>query len=78
MGVLDGESRGLLGTHPVVGLAEYLTELPPREVLQERLHRVIESARARLEISAGGDVDVASSTHAAAIRGSKRRPKGRK
>ncbi|NOJ98233.1 DUF1016 domain-containing protein [Corallococcus sp. CA049B] len=68
---LDLDARG-------IHVAEYLTELPPREVLQERLHRAIESARARLEISAGGDVDVASSTHAAAIRGSKRRPKGRK
>ncbi|RKG75748.1 DUF1016 domain-containing protein [Corallococcus exercitus] len=68
---LDLDARG-------IHVAEYLTELPPREVLQERLHRAIESARTRLEIRAGGDVDVASSTPAAATRGPKRKPKGRK
>jgi len=30
-------------------VAEYLTELPPREVLAGRLHRAIEAARARLD-----------------------------
>ncbi|MFP2898531.1 PDDEXK nuclease domain-containing protein [Corallococcus sp. 4LFB] len=68
---LDLDARG-------IHVAEYLTELPPREVLQERLHRAIESARARLEIRTGVDVDVASSTPAAATRGPKRKPRGRK
>ena len=37
---------GARGIH----VAEYLTELPPREVLQERLHRAIEAARNRLAL----------------------------
>ncbi|MGB9940750.1 PDDEXK nuclease domain-containing protein [Methanosarcina sp.] len=32
-----------------IHVAEYLTELPPRELLAERLHRAIKTARARLE-----------------------------
>ena len=32
-----------------VHLAEYLTELPPRELLQQRLHEAVVHARARLE-----------------------------
>ncbi|RKI63145.1 DUF1016 domain-containing protein [Corallococcus sp. AB049A] len=68
---LDLDARG-------IHVAEYLTELPPREVLQERLHRAIASARARLEGRTGSEVDVASSTSAAAIRGPKRKPRGRK
>jgi len=32
-----------------IPVAQYLTELPPREVLQKRLHEAIVSARARLE-----------------------------
>ncbi|WP_223638619.1 YhcG family protein [Corallococcus sp. EGB] len=68
---LDLDARG-------IHVAEYLTELPPREVLQERLHRAIESARARLEISTGADVDVASSRRAATMGGPKRKPQGRK
>jgi predicted nuclease of restriction endonuclease-like (RecB) superfamily len=38
---LDLDARG-------IHVAEYLTELPPREVLQERLHRAIAVARDRL------------------------------
>jgi predicted nuclease of restriction endonuclease-like (RecB) superfamily len=38
---LDLDARG-------IHVAEYLTDLPPREVLQERLHRAIASARERL------------------------------
>ncbi len=38
---LDLDARG-------IHVAEYLTDLPPREVLQERLHRAIEAARNRL------------------------------
>ena len=33
-----------------IHVAEYLTTLPPREVLQERLHRAIEQARLRLAV----------------------------
>jgi hypothetical protein len=32
-----------------IRVAEYLTELPPREVLQRRLHEAVAQARARLE-----------------------------
>jgi hypothetical protein len=32
-----------------IHVAEYLTELPPREVLRERFHRALTAARARLE-----------------------------
>jgi predicted nuclease of restriction endonuclease-like (RecB) superfamily len=32
-----------------IHVAEYLTELPPRELLAERLHRAIKTAKARLE-----------------------------
>lgn len=32
-----------------IHVAEYMTELPPRELLAARLHRAIETARARLE-----------------------------
>ncbi len=53
---LDLDARG-------IHVAEYLTELPPREVLEERLHRAIEAARNRLVLSAAGVdvvIDVAS------------------
>jgi predicted nuclease of restriction endonuclease-like (RecB) superfamily len=46
---LDLDARG-------IHVAEYLTELPPREVLEERLHRAIEAARNRLVLSAAGVV----------------------
>lgn len=32
-----------------IHVAEYVTELPPREVLRERFHRALAAARARLE-----------------------------
>jgi predicted nuclease of restriction endonuclease-like (RecB) superfamily len=35
-----------------IHVAEYLTELPPREVLRERFHRALAAARARLEAKA--------------------------
>lgn len=38
-----------------IHVAEYLTELPPRELLTARLHRAIETARARLESRAEAD-----------------------
>lgn len=47
---LDLDTRG-------IHVAEYLTELPPREILEERLHRAIEVARSRLALGAGLDVD---------------------
>ena len=48
---LDLDARG-------IHVAEYLTDLPPREVLQERLHRAIAAARNRLMLGPGLDVDV--------------------
>lgn len=47
---LDLDTRG-------IHVAEYLTELPPREVLEDRLHRAIEAARNRLVL--GTDIDLA-------------------
>jgi len=44
---LDLDMRG-------IHVAEYLTELPPRRVLEERLHRAIEAARNRLVLGATG------------------------
>jgi hypothetical protein len=32
-----------------IHVAEYLTELPPREVLRERFHRALAAARARID-----------------------------
>ncbi len=49
---LDLDARG-------IHVAEYLTELPSREVLQERLHRAIEAARNRLVPGDGSDLDAA-------------------
>ncbi|HEY1535390.1 MAG TPA: PDDEXK nuclease domain-containing protein [Polyangiaceae bacterium] len=42
---LDLDARG-------IHVAEYLTELPPREVLQERLHRALAAAKSRLASAA--------------------------
>lgn len=44
---LDLDTRG-------IHVAEYLTELPPRKVLEERLHRAIEAARNQLALGATG------------------------
>jgi predicted nuclease of restriction endonuclease-like (RecB) superfamily len=46
---LDLDTRG-------IHVAEYLTELPPREVLEQRLHRAIETARGRLARDAKGNL----------------------
>ena len=46
---LDLDARG-------IHVAEYLTDLPPREILEERLRHAIEAARNRLVL--GSDVDV--------------------
>jgi predicted nuclease of restriction endonuclease-like (RecB) superfamily len=43
---LDLDARG-------IHVAEYLTELPPRKVLEERLHRAIEAARNRIVLGTG-------------------------
>ena len=63
---LDLDARG-------IHVAEYLTDLPPREVLQERLHRAIEVARNRLVLMPGPD-NVAASEPAT----SPRQQRGRK
>lgn len=47
---LDLDARG-------IHVAEYLTDLPPREVLEERLHRAIEAARSRLVHGPGLDAE---------------------
>lgn len=39
--ILDLDARG-------IHVAEYLTELPPRKLLEDRLHKAIESARGRM------------------------------
>ncbi|MBI5362410.1 MAG: DUF1016 domain-containing protein [Planctomycetes bacterium] len=49
--VIDLDTRG-------IHVAEYLTDLPPREVLEARLHRAIEAARNRLAIGPGGGVSL--------------------
>jgi predicted nuclease of restriction endonuclease-like (RecB) superfamily len=67
---------GARGIH----VAEYLTELPPREMLEARLHRAIEAARSRLVLGAGVDLDVAlapTSTAPASKPKRKRRRSGR-
>jgi predicted nuclease of restriction endonuclease-like (RecB) superfamily len=43
---LDLDARG-------IHVAEYVTELPPRRVLEERLHHAIEAARKRIVLNAG-------------------------
>lgn len=50
---LDLDARG-------IHVAEYLTDLPPREVLEDRLHRAIEAARHRLVLGRGLDVELAA------------------
>jgi len=46
--VLELEPRG-------IHVAEYLTELPPREVLEQRLHEAVVRTRLRLEQQAAGE-----------------------
>ena len=38
-----------------IHVAEYLTELPPREMLRERFHKALTIARARLELRDAGE-----------------------
>jgi predicted nuclease of restriction endonuclease-like (RecB) superfamily len=41
-----------------IHVAEYLTELPPREVLRDRLHQAIATARQRLAIGTAADGEI--------------------
>lgn len=50
---LDLDARG-------IHVAEYLTDLPPREVLEARLHSAIEAARNRLVLGPDPDVELAA------------------
>jgi predicted nuclease of restriction endonuclease-like (RecB) superfamily len=63
---LDLDKRG-------IHVAEYLTDLPPREVLQERLHLAIEAARDRLASGPHFDVGVSGTTSSASRRTGRRR-----
>lgn len=56
---LDLDARG-------IHVAEYLTDLPPREVLKDRLHRAIEAARNRVVRGPDRDRDGAEATPAKA------------
>jgi hypothetical protein len=67
---LDLDARG-------IHVAEYLTELPPREVLQDRLHRAIEAARSRLVVDATSRVDQVLSVEVSnQAGGDRRKPRG--
>ena len=66
---LDLDARG-------IHVAEYLTELPRREILQERLRRAIEAARSRLALGSNLDTEIslaASPTKLRPGRGSRQR-----
>lgn len=56
-----------LGTRGI-HVAEYLTELPPREVLEERLHRAIEVARNKLTLGTGLDASETAAESASSTR----------
>jgi hypothetical protein len=62
---LDLDTRG-------IHVAEYLTELPPRAVLEDRLHRAIKAARERLAIAAD-QPEVPRAMAPTSARGPKRR-----
>jgi hypothetical protein len=49
--VLDLDTRG-------IHVAEYLTEVPPRAVLEDRLHRAIKAARERLARGVAAAVEI--------------------
>lgn len=55
--VLDLDTRG-------IHVAEYLTELPPRAVLEDRLHRAIMAARERLALGVDPAVEITPVTKA--------------
>lgn len=68
---LDLDARG-------IHVAEYLTELPPRELLEDRLHRAIEAARNRLVLGAGVGVDASPLATTPSTPGSKPKRKRRR
>lgn len=70
---LDLDARG-------IHVAEYLTELPPRAVLEDRLHRAIEAARNRLVLGSDVDIELAPNTKQSARNRKRPTPKrlGRK
>lgn len=61
---LDLDARG-------IHVAEYITELPPRAVLEDRLHRAIGAARARLALAADAEF---GSARRSGQRGPRNRP----
>lgn len=63
---LDLDARG-------IHVAEYLTELPPREILQERLRRAIEAARNRLALGSNLDAEISLQAPPKLRRGCRRR-----
>jgi predicted nuclease of restriction endonuclease-like (RecB) superfamily len=63
---LDLDARG-------IHVAEYLTELPPREVLEERLRRAIEAARNQLVLGSDLDAEISLKTLPAKGRGGRGR-----
>ncbi len=65
---LDLDARG-------IHVAEYLTDLPPREVLEERLHRAIEAARNRLVVGPSIDADVEPSESGSQSRSTRKKKK---
>jgi predicted nuclease of restriction endonuclease-like (RecB) superfamily len=59
--VLDLDARG-------IHVAEYLTDLPPRAVLEDRLHRAIKAARERLALGVDAAVAITPTAKAKAPR----------
>ncbi len=69
--VLDLDARG-------IHVAEYLTELPPRAVLEDRLHRAIKAARERLAPGVDANVETAATAKTPRARRKKSSAKRRK
>jgi len=55
------EARVTLDTRGI-HVAEYLTEFPPREVLEKRLRRAIEAARNRLTLGSDLNAEISLKT----------------
>jgi hypothetical protein len=54
----DAEVVELVDLEPDnIHIGEYWLKLPPKEVLQAKLHKAMVEARARLELHSGGDGD---------------------
>jgi len=66
---LDLDARG-------IHVAEYLTELPRREILQERLRQAIEAARSRLALGSNLDTEVSLPASPAKLRPGRASRKG--